>query len=183
MLIKLFPLLLWFMVVNAQETATSKKVDNIQQTAIITYRIVHPLHEFESTSKEATAQIEFDETKKAITGVSAQVDVTSFDSGNSNRDSHAMEVIDALTYPDASFTSSNITQSNDSLSVTGKLTFHGVTKDITFGAVTSWSADTLKVKGAFTTTLTEFNIDRPSLLMIPVKDSLWFTLSAMFYMK
>ncbi|HTP12644.1 MAG TPA: YceI family protein, partial [Bacteroidota bacterium] len=42
--------------------------------------------------------------------MTVRVDVTTFDSGNSNRDSHAMEVVDALTYPDVQFTSTSVVQ-------------------------------------------------------------------------
>lgn len=163
--------------------AQPKKFDALKDNTSITYKIVHPLHEIEATSKDVLSQVEVNLDKKEITGVSAVVDVTTFDSGNSNRDSHAMEVIDALSFPEASFRSTAITHSNENITVTGKLLFHGVTKDVTLYARPIWTNDTLKVTGTMTTTLTEFNIEKPSLLMIPVKDSLWFTISAMYKMK
>ena len=113
--------------------------------------------------------------QRTIKKVEVQVDVTTFDSGNSNRDSHAMEVIDALDYPDADFTSSSVKSSGDSLKVYGKLTFHGVTKDIVISAFEKWNGKNLIVKGNFNISLTEFKIDRPSLLLIPVNDALKFS--------
>ena len=135
----------------------------------------------ESTSKEAFCNIEVDLGTKTIKQVSVQVDVTSFNSGNSSRDSHAMEVIDALSFPDARFTSSNIIQKGDSLKVSGKLTFHGITKDIVISAATKWSNNKLVVNGNFDVSLTAFNVERPSLLLIPVKDILKFSLTQVFY--
>ena len=111
------------------------------------------------------------------------MDVTTFDSGNSNRDSHAMEVVDALTYPDVQFTSTSVVQRADSLVVTGKLTFHGVTNEVTMVGSAQWLPDELDVKGGFDLSLTAFKVERPALLLIPVEDRLTFTLAAAFPLK
>ncbi|HTY57906.1 MAG TPA: YceI family protein, partial [Bacteroidota bacterium] len=71
-------------------------------------------------------------------------------------------------------------QKGDSLFIAGKVTFHGVTKDMTAGAVVHWSADKLAVNGSFALSLAAFNIERPSLLMIPVEDTLSFEFTAVF---
>jgi polyisoprenoid-binding protein YceI len=146
----------------------------------VTYRLVHPLHEIEATSHDVVFKAVVDTAKKEISTVSAQVDVTTFDSGNSNRDSHAMEVVDAISYPDVSFSSTSIAAAGDSLMVTGSLTFHGVTKNIVASVRPKWTPDSLVVQGGFNLSLTEFKIDRPSLLLIPVNDTLWFSLRARF---
>jgi polyisoprenoid-binding protein YceI len=112
--------------------------------------------------------------------VTAQVDVMTFDSGNSNRDSHAMEVVESIKYPDVTFASTSVTQHGDSLNVAGKLTFHGVTKDIVMTGATKWSQNKLDVHGNFEVSITAFKIERPSLLMIPVDDELRFSLHAAF---
>ena len=175
---KLSVLALWLFISSAITEAQTKRVELLKDESSITYRIVHPLHEIEATSKDATYRLEIDPAKKEIVSVSATVDVTTFDSGNSNRDSHAMEVIDAISYPEVSFVSSSVTEAGDSLKVTGKLTFHGVTKDIVAMAASKWFVDKIEVRGSFVLSLTDFKIDRPSLLMIPVEDALRFTFAA-----
>ncbi len=152
----------------------------IKDESKLTYNLSHPLHEVESTSKEVAYKVEVDPANRVIKSVSASVDVTTFDSGNSNRDSHAMEVIDALTYPEVTFASTSITQNGDSAKVTGKLTFHGVTKEILIPAVLKWSPNRLDVHGDFSISLTAFRVERPSLLMIPVSDELRFTVVAAY---
>lgn len=146
----------------------------------IDYLMVHPLHKIEAKSKEAVASIEADFGKREIKKVTAQVDVTSFDSGNSNRDSHAMEVVDAISYPEVDFRSERITASGDSVKVTGRLTFHGITNEVTMYAAAYWYTNKLEIKGAFDISLTSFKIERPALLMIPVEDKLRFTLQGTF---
>ncbi len=156
--------------------AQVKQVRSTPGSSEVTYKLVHPLHEVLATSKSAFFVFDLDESTKQIKHVSASVDVTSFDSGNSNRDSHAMEVIDALSYPEASFTSSSVTQTGDSVIVAGSLTFHGVTKSILVNGTAHWSQEKLEVTGSFAISLTEFKVERPSLLLIPVEDKLTFTL-------
>jgi polyisoprenoid-binding protein YceI len=160
--------------------AQTRIVDGLRGESTMTYRIVHPLHKIEAASKDVEYRIAIDMATKAIMNVSAHVDVTSFNSGNSSRDSHAMEVIDALTYPEASFKSAAIATAGDSLTVTGLLTFHGVAKDVVIHAKAAWSAQRLQVDGAFDISLTAFSIERPSLLLIPVEDALRFSFTAVF---
>ncbi len=157
-----------------------KKLQAIKNESFITYKLTHPLHEIESTSKDAYCVTDVDEKTKQVKAVAVQVDVTSFDSGNSNRDSHAMEVVEVISYPDAQFISSSVTQKGDSLQIWGKLTFHGVTKDIYLHAFSNWSNNQLIVTGGFDISLTEFHIQRPTLLLIPVNDDLKFTFKQVF---
>ena len=153
----------------------TKIAETLAGESWIAYQMVHPLHKIDAKSSSAQYKVEIDPDTKEVRSVVAQVDVTTFDSGNSNRDSHAMEVIDAITYPDVMFTSTSITPKGDSLFLTGKLTFHGVTNDVTLAARQQWSSNRLDVNGSFDLSLTAFKIERPSLLMIPVEDKLSFT--------
>jgi polyisoprenoid-binding protein YceI len=170
----------WTLLALSCAAAQTKWVECIKNETSVTYLVSHPLHHIESTSKEINCRIEIDPAKKEIKTVSAQIDVMNFNSGNSNRDSHAMEVIDAITYPDVMFLSTSVVQNGDSVKVAGKLTFHGVTKEIVIAATTKWSPNRLEVSGAFDISLTEFKVERPSLLMIKSDDILKFSLIAVF---
>lgn len=165
--------------VHAQGTLSNPHCDSSR----ITYRITHPLHVVEAISQAAVFRLAVDTLTKQIKNVSASVDVMTFDSGNSNRDSHAMETIDALTYPDARFSSTDIVQHNDTLSVGGSLLFHGVTKPVRLNAISRWTARELSVDGTFALSLTAFAVERPSMLMLPVEDTLRFTFHAAFHLK
>ena len=151
-----------------------------KQESMLQYKLTHPLHEIEAVSHEMESRVEINDAAREIFKVTAQVDVATFNSGNSNRDSHAMEVIDAITYPDVNFSSTSIIRSGDSLKVSGSLTFHGLTKEVTMTVFPVWSAHKLQVVGHFDVSLTAFNIERPSLLMIPVHDLLEFSINATY---
>ncbi|HTR82215.1 MAG TPA: YceI family protein [Bacteroidota bacterium] len=174
----LFPIVVSFVSITAN--AQTKQAEIVKNDSWMTYRLTHPLHEIEATSKDVVYHMDIDAAKKEIHAVWADVDVTTFDSGNSNRDSHAMEVIDAIDYPEATFESSSVTPVGDSLHIAGKMTFHGVTKDIVLAVKPTWISDSLKVVGSFELSLTAFKIERPALLLIPVEDALHFTFAAVF---
>ena len=155
-------------------TAQTKHLVSVQKDSFIQFKMFHALHDFESKSKEGVCEIDYDQSTKLIKRVNVQVEVSTFDSGNSNRDSHAMEVIDALSYPLASYTSSSIEQTADSITVYGKLTFHGVTHDHTFKAAYTINNNTIIVKGGFDVSLTYYKVERPSLMLMKVDDIMKF---------
>jgi polyisoprenoid-binding protein YceI len=170
-------------VVTSSAIAQMKTLTSIKGESSAVYYMVHPMHKFDATSKEVIYTASLDPGAKDIKTVTAVVDVTSFDSGNSNRDSHAMEVIDAMSFPETTFTSTSIVPQENSLMVGGKLTFHGVTHDVTALAVPEWGSDKLVVHATMYISLTAFKVERPALLFIPVEDTLKFVLTAAFPLK
>ncbi len=152
----------------------------IKGESSLSYQLTHPLHEVTGVSKDVRCTIEYDDATKVVRQTAFSADVMSFDSGNSNRDSHAMEVLDALTYPTVSFESTHIESAGSTLHVQGNLTFHGRTKPIAFDATTAATGDRFTVNGTAAVSLTAFEIERPSLLMIPVKDTLHISFTMAF---
>jgi len=171
---------LFVLITVSAVTAQIKKIEAVKKESSITYKLTHPLHEIESTSKESTCRLDVDLTSKQIKNALVVVDVMTFNSGNSNRDSHAMEVIDAISYPEARFICSNIVQKGDSVKAYGKLAFHGVVKNVTLSASVKWESNKLLIDGWFNISLTEFKVERPSLLLIPCNDILKFTFTQAF---
>lgn len=149
----------------------------------ITYRLGHPAHTTEAESNQLQIKIEFNKDTKEITKAIAQVKVISFNSGNSNRDSHAMELIEADKYPFASFRSTKIVNNGNVLTIYGDLTFHNVTKNITINATKSILDNKLTVKGNFAVSLDQHNIERPKLLFVPTEEWLKFEFTAVFIIK
>lgn len=169
-------LLCLFVEVSAQE----KSVVASKNESSVSYRLVHPLHLIEATSKDAIITATLNIASKRIENVTAQVDVMTFDSGNSNRDSHAMEVVDAISYPDVMFRSASTSENGDTIRVAGNLTFHGVTRNILATAIATWSPEKVSVHGGFNISLESFKIERPTLLLIPVEDTLRFSFVSVF---
>ena len=64
---------------------------------------------------------------------SAEIDATSFDTGNDQRDGHVKgpDFLDVEKYPTLTFSGSGAKKVGDGYQVTGDLTLHGVTKPVT----------------------------------------------------
>jgi len=157
----------------------TKKVSALKGDSRLMYSLAHPLHKVEAVCKDFFCEVEISDTKE-IKAVKVVADVMNFDSGNSNRDSHAMEVIDAFTYPEVSFVSETITTHSNELSVTGKLTFHGVTKSISFLAKSQSQNARTTVEGKMTLKLEDFKVERPRLALIPTDEFLYISFVVVF---
>jgi polyisoprenoid-binding protein YceI len=161
-------------------SAQPAKITALGSESYLKYLLIHPLHHVEAISKEIQCTIDYDDATHTVLQTSFSADVSSFDSGNSNRDSHAMEVLDALTYPTVSFESTKIEPSGIALNVQGNLTFHGRTRPISFVASSNIDGNKLTVIGQTAVSLTAFDIERPSLLLMPVEDSLKISFDVVF---
>jgi polyisoprenoid-binding protein YceI len=157
----------------------AKKVSAIKGESRLMYSLSHPLHKIEAITKDFICEVEVNEAEN-IQSVNVIADVMTFDSGNSNRDSHAMEVIDAFTYPEVTFTSDAISTNGNELSVLGKLSFHGVTKSISFLANRQRQNSKTTVEGKITLKLEDFKVERPKLALIPTDEFLYISFVVVF---
>ena len=141
-------------------------------TSRVTYHVSHPLHQSEGTSREAkgkgvchAGQCDF----------LIAVPVKSFDSGDSNRDLHMVQVARGGQFPMITVRT-HLPESASSLETIQadlEVQFAGQTvqyKQIAFQHITKGS-DTL-ITGTIPLTLTDFKIDPPTLLALPVKNEI-----------
>jgi polyisoprenoid-binding protein YceI len=138
----------------------------------ITYHLSHPLHDWDGVSKEVDGVVQLDDKTGSVTKVAISAKISSFDSKNSNRDSHMLEVTEALKYPSVTFVSSAVKDNGTTLEVTGKVTFHNVAKDITFTAASNTKDKVRQVTGNFVLLLEDFKIERPSLMMMKTNNEM-----------
>lgn len=150
---------------------TSRKIIAEKSSSIVSYEMTHPMHTWEAFCKNVPAVIVYNDEKQAIEQVAVIARVDCFDSGNSNRDSHALEVTEALKYPKITFTSTKIQQDQFGLNLEGTLNFHGVSKPISLKAL-KFSGGLLVIDGSFLIKLSDFNVERPSLFGIKTEDTI-----------
>ncbi len=77
---------------------------------------------------------------------------------------------EALDYPTVVFQSSKVTVGRTSAGIEGKLTFHGVTQPLRVTA--SFDKKNKIVKGDFSIRLSDFEVERPSLLFVKIDDDI-----------
>jgi hypothetical protein len=141
-------------------------------SSALTYHVSHPLHQVDGASHEArgkgvcrAGQCEF----------LIAAPVKSFDSGDSNRDLHMLQVVRGgqfplvsvrTTLPETAFPSATI-------QVDLEIQFAGQTahyKQIPFQLVTQGTE--IRISGTIPATLSDFKIDPPKLLTFPVKNEI-----------
>lgn len=151
-----------------------------KKASTITYDMSHPLHSWSGVSHDVGSVILADATRDTIKQVAVAVKISSFDSGNANRDSHAMEVTDAIKYPTISFQSDEIKAEGKLLWVKGKLSFHGVQHEISFDATKVMEKGKAVVTGGFDIKMTDYKIDPPSLMGMATDDDIKIHFKAVY---
>lgn len=154
------------------------KIDN--RNSSIMYHMVHPLHSWDGVSKQIDGVIQVDDKTRQVVKVALVAKVFSFDSKNSNRDSHMMEVTEAIKYPNVSFVSSTIKEDGDNLEVIGTIVFHGVSKEVKFKAKREIINKQTQVSGDFIILLMDFKIERPSLMMMKTENEMKMSFSVQY---
>ena len=152
--------------------STSKLMSDTGKS-YIRYAMSHPLHDWEGTSKDVKAVVVIDNNTKEIQQTAIAVKVSTFDSHNANRDSHMMEATDAIKYPNVTFTSTSFQKDQGQETVTGDLTFHGITHSITVPIEEKTAKNgEIEVTGKFAVKMTDYKIDPPSLLGMAADDNI-----------
>ena len=150
---------------SAQEI---KKVDS--ERSIINYTGKHFLHKWSAENKNISGLIQIENDTISNIGVIAKV--SDFRSGNSNLDSNSLRVLDALQFPNVIYRSTSIDQENGQIRIEGVINFHGIEKDINISAEVIQLNGITQLSGKFSIYLTEFLVDRPSLMLRQINDEI-----------
>ena len=138
----------------------------------VTYSMVHKLHSWQGVSKDLKVATKWNDQKNEIEQISIVVNVSTFNSGLSSRDSHMMEVLDGLTYPRILFSSSSVQYTPEGILVKGKLQFHGVERMIETKVKLEKVNRKLVFSGTLPVLLEDFKVQRPSLLFVKVDNKI-----------
>ena len=138
----------------------------------IKYEGDHLLHSWEGTNDKVNGLAILDSISKSLQKLAILLYVRDFDSQNSGRDAHALEVLEALKYPEIKFYSESIKIDNENLIINGIFDFHGKQIKKTFSASYKNQDSKWIIFGEFQLTPTDFNINLPSFLSIKMEDLL-----------
>jgi polyisoprenoid-binding protein YceI len=168
---KKITLLLMGLVLVVSVFAQNKiKVNAVKEESSITYSMKHPLHEWTGESKEVNSILLMDEAKTFVYQVAVSAKLASFDSKNANRDSHMMEVTEALKFPNVTYTSTSVNFDGNDFTSSGNLTFHGVSQPVALKGKMVREGNKLIFTGDFNLKMTQFKVDPPSLMGISTND-------------
>ena len=140
--------------------------------ATLSYHVSHPLHQTDGVSKQArgkgvchAGQCDF----------LIAVPVKSFDSGDSNRDLHMIQVVRGGEFPLVQVRAQvpETAASSSSVMLDLEIEFAGQTahyKQVPFQLAVK--GNSVRITGRIPSTLSDFKIDPPKLLTVPVKDEM-----------
>ena len=142
------------------------------ENSFISYDAKHILHSWKgmNTNVKGIAKVEANK----INQIAILTLVKDFDTNNSGRDAHALEVLESLSYPEVRFYSDSITVAQDSIKITGLFNFHGVNQSRSIAALIENEKNKKIIRGSFKLTPSDFDIKLPSLMMVKMENLLLF---------
>ena len=157
---------------TARHKKIKRKLFSNKNTSWISYQGKHPFHSWKAMNKDISCVITFDEENFQIETVAVSAKVLSFDSKNTNRDSHSLEMVEALTFPKVNFTSADIKQREGRMVIKGNLNFHGVTRTVNVDVKSITEGNQIRIDGSFPVKLQDYRVKRPALLFVKIEDEI-----------
>ena len=140
------------------------------EKSLITYFGVHYLHKWEGSTSDVKGVVSYDKNILQYE-CSISVPLNTFSSGNDNRDSNMLVYCRAFDFPNINFQSTSIKVKGSALEIEGKIEFAGEEKDIKTNAkLNSLDNNFFAIEGELDILLSEFKVERPSLLFVEIED-------------
>ena len=145
-----------------------KRVDSDRSS--IRYSGKHFLHKWSAENKNISGLIQID--NESISNIGIVAKVSDFKSGNSSLDSNSLRVLDALQFPNVIYKSTSVNQEDGQIRFEGVMNFHGIEKDFSISAEITHLNEITQLSGKFIVSLTDFLVERPSLLTRKINDEI-----------
>jgi|ERR1017187_49578 hypothetical protein len=144
----------------------------ILQQSTLTYHVSHPLHQTDGTSHAARGKAVCHEGQCDFL---IAVPVKSFDSGDSNRDLHMIQVTRGAEFPMVTVRTHLPESASTSTTIKADLEIQFAGQTVHYSQVPfqlTPQGKEMRITGTIPATLTDFKIDPPSLLAISVKNEI-----------
>jgi hypothetical protein len=144
----------------------------VLEQSTLTYHVSHPLHQTDGVSHAARGK---GVCRAGQCDFLIAAPVKSFDSGDSNRDLHMLQVTRGAQFPMVSVRTRlpETASASATIHVDLEIQFAGQTvqyKQVLFQLATQ--GNQIRISGTIPATLADFKIDPPSLLAVPVKNEI-----------
>ena len=173
---RIIPLLLALTTFNLSSQEI-KRVDS--DKSFINYTGKHFLHKWSAENKNISGLIQIE--NESISNIGIVAKVSDFKSGNSSLDSNSLRVLEALQFPNVIFRSTVVNQEDGQIIFEGVMNFHGIEKDFTISAEVTHLNKVTQLSGKFIVSLSDFLVERPSLLTRKINDEINLEFELFFY--
>ena len=146
--------------------ASSFRIEN----SLITYFGVHYLHKWEGSTSDVNGVVSYNKASEQYE-CSISVPLSTFSSGNDNRDSNMLVYCKAFDFPNINFQSTSIKVQENTLEIEGRIEFAGKEKEIkTSAKLNGLDNNLFPIEGELDILLSAFEVERPSLLFVEIED-------------
>jgi polyisoprenoid-binding protein YceI len=169
---------------------TAAALDSKVTIAQLSFHISHPAKKYDAKLLQggASATAHFDPSDISRTSVDASFQVEYFNSDNELRDSHMMEVLEGIIFPEITWKAAAIgaasapfTAGTHKLDLEGTLTVHGVSRKMQIPVQMEVASNGLvDVTSTFSISLESFEIERPKLVFVKIADDVPVTIRMVF---
>ena len=146
--------------------------DWLLEKSTLTYHVSHPLHETEGVSREARGKAT---CRAGQCDILVAVPVKSFDSGDSNRDLHMIQVARGAEFPMVAVRARVPEAAAQSPTVEADLEIQFAGQTVVYRKIPfqqTAQGDLVRITGTIPATLSDFKIERPTLLTVPTKNEI-----------
>lgn len=162
----------FFVVLAFSRLAFAADSEWVLRQGTLTYHVSHPLHQSEGVSHEVRG---IGTCHAGQCNFLIAAPVKSFDSGDSNRDLHMIQVTRGAEFPMVTVRTQLPETVADSVSLQADLEIQFAGQTAQFKHVPfqlAKNGNQIRITGTIPATLADFKIDPPSLLTIPVKNEI-----------
>ncbi len=159
-----FLLFSFFIIVNqiySQSVNWSLNMDE----SYISYDGKHFLHSWSGKNEKIRGVIIRNNEEDKFQQIALAMFVKDFDSGNGNRDSNMMELLEVINFPKIEYYSNKISLVKDKISFSGNLNFHGISKDLNISSEIKKTDTKIILSGEFKVSLVDHNVQLPTFMM------------------
>lgn len=150
--------------------------------AKISYTGNHPFHSWTGISSDLSLELNCIEKNEACDYLFS-VQWMSFNSGNDNRDNNMLYYVNAYEFQNIDFTFKNVKNKSfqqnktEPLVLNGTLSIAGKNNKISIPLNININNIYFDLKSEFTIKLSDYQVERPTLLMIPIKNEIIINIS------
>ncbi len=157
----IFPL---FLITNQIFSQTIKWSLDINES-FISYDGEHFLHSWSGKNERIRGVIIENLEEKKFKQIALAMFVKDFDSGNGNRDSNMLEILEVIKFPKIEYYSNKISLGKDEISFSGNLNFHGISRDLNITSEIKKTNKKLVLSGEFKVSLVDHKVKLPTFMM------------------
>ena len=158
-------LLFSFFIIANQIYSQSVKWSLNTDKSFISYDGEHFLHSWSGKNQSIRGVIIENLEEEKFKQIALAMFVKDFDSGNGNRDSNMLQILEVIKFPKIEYYSNKISLDKDKILFSGNINFHGILRDLNITSETKKTKNKLVLSGEFNFSLVDHNVKLPSFMM------------------